>query len=230
MQSRPIRLIMVLLAAMLAIGVVGAAPARAQDGGIYVVQPGDTLFSIAQRFNVSLSELATINGIYDVNHVTVGRVLRLPPPLPGTVPPAYPPPQPAQPVVYPYYPPQPYYPAGTTITTVTTYRYYKVQRGDNLSKIAQRYRTTVAAIVAANPGLNPNYIYVGQVIVIARTTTTIVPAPRPRPVYRRVYIVQPGDTLFGIAHRFRRDVYAIAKANGLLNLNAIYVGQALFIP
>jgi len=36
--------------------------------------------------------------------------------------------------------------------------------------------------------------------------------------------------LFGIAARYRRDVYAIAKANGLLNLNYIYVGQALIIP
>jgi LysM repeat protein len=216
----------------------GATPSasHAQGGyfSTYVVQPGDTLFSIASRFNVSLSELATINGVYDVNRVVVGQVLRLPPPLPGAPQQPIPQPQPVQPqqpVTYPYYPPQPYYPPGTTITTVTTYRQYVVRRGDTLSSIAARYKTTIGAIIAANPGLNANYIYVGQVLHIAITRTTIVPAPRPRQtVYRRVYIVQPGDNLFSIANRFRRDVYAVAKANGLLNLNYIFVGQALVIP
>jgi LysM repeat protein len=42
--------------------------------------------------------------------------------------------------------------------------------------------------------------------------------------------VQPGDNLFSIAARFGRDVYNIARANRLLNLNAIYIGQPLVIP
>ena len=43
------------------------------------------------------------------------------------------------------------------------------------------------------------------------------------------YVVQPGDTLFEIATRFNRNIYDIAATNGLLNLNAIYIGQALTI-
>lgn len=224
--------ILVTIVALVASGAPVAVQAQGGYGygypTTYVVQPGDTLFSIASRYNVSLSELATINGLYDVNQVYVGQVLRMPSPLPGTGNPT-PPQQP--PVVYPYYPPQPYYPPGTTVTTVTTYRRYVVRKGDTLSAVAVCYNTTVAALVAANPGINPNYIYYGQVLNIATVRTTVVPAPRPRQtVYRRVYIVQPGDNLFGIAARFGRDVYAVAKANGLLNLNYIFVGQALVIP
>jgi 2',3'-cyclic-nucleotide 2'-phosphodiesterase/3'-nucleotidase len=47
---------------------------------------------------------------------------------------------------------------------------------------------------------------------------------------RRVYIVQPGDNLFSIGARFGRDAWAIARLNGILNLNSIYIGQPLAIP
>src|SRR5258708_30427204 len=61
-------------------------PATAQaQGRIYVVQAGDTLFAVAARFNVSISELATINRVYDVNLLFVGQVLNLPAPLPNGV-------------------------------------------------------------------------------------------------------------------------------------------------
>ena len=44
---------------------------------------------------------------------------------------------------------------------------YTVVRGDTLRKIADRFGTTVAAILAANPSIsNPNVIYVGQRVTI----------------------------------------------------------------
>src|SRR5215831_14007364 len=57
-------------------------PASSRAAGSYVVQPGDTLFSIALRFNVGISDLATLNHIYDVNTIYVGEVLQLPNALP----------------------------------------------------------------------------------------------------------------------------------------------------
>jgi LysM repeat protein len=44
------------------------------------------------------------------------------------------------------------------------------------------------------------------------------------------YIVQPGDTLFGIARRFGTTVTAIASASGIADVNRISVGQRLTIP
>ncbi len=49
---------------------------------------------------------------------------------------------------------------------------YKVQSGDTLSKIAQRYNTTIAKIAALNAISNVNLIYVGQNLKIPTTTTS----------------------------------------------------------
>lgn len=48
------------------------------DYPIYVVQAGDNMTSIAERFGVSLTELAQVNGITDVNVLKVGDELRIP--------------------------------------------------------------------------------------------------------------------------------------------------------
>jgi len=211
------RLTLLLIAFVLAF-VLGTAPARA--AGSYTVQPGDSLFSISARFNVSISELATINKIYDVNAIYPGQVLILPAALGA---------QPVQQAPV-YGPPAPIiYPSGTVVTTTTTYTYYVVQPGDTLASIAARFGSTASAILSANYLPNPNLLYIGVRLVVPKFSSSVV-IPAPKPIYGNFYVVQMGDNLFAIAARFRRDVYAIARANNLLNLNAIYAGQALLIP
>lgn len=104
---------------------------------------------------------------------------------------------------------------------------YVVQRGDTLSGIAQRYKTTVAAIVKANGIKNANLIYVGQRLAIPGATTTA--APPKVATKTTVYTVVRGDTLSGIAKRFKSSVARIAAVNGIRNPNLIYVGQKLAI-
>lgn len=53
---------------------------------------------------------------------------------------------------------------------------YVVQAGDTLSSIAQKFGTTVEAIVRANNITNPNLIFVGQVLMIP---AGVVPSPVP---------------------------------------------------
>ncbi len=54
------------------------APAPSPGETTYVVQPGDTLFSIATRYNVSPERLADYNGIVDASLIQVGQVIRIP--------------------------------------------------------------------------------------------------------------------------------------------------------
>jgi LysM repeat protein len=97
--------------------------------------------------------------------------------------------------------------------------------GENLTRIARHYGTTVWAIAQANGIWNINYIRAGQVLLIPVWGPG--PDPWPGPSY---YIVQPGDTLSAIAWRFGTTVWIIAQANGIWNPNLIYVGQRIYIP
>jgi len=57
----------------------GTAPPSPPAGETtYTVQPGDNLFRIALRYNVSYLYLAQYNGIANPSHIYVGQVLRIP--------------------------------------------------------------------------------------------------------------------------------------------------------
>jgi LysM repeat protein len=48
-------------------------------GTTYVVQPGDNLFRIALRYNMSHRRLAEYNGITNPSNIYVGQVIQIPP-------------------------------------------------------------------------------------------------------------------------------------------------------
>ena len=53
-------------------------PTIAHASGVYIVQPGDTLYDIARDHGVSLQELAEINNITDPTTIMVGQQLLIP--------------------------------------------------------------------------------------------------------------------------------------------------------
>lgn len=57
----------------------GTQPSPPATGTTYVVQPGDNLFRIALRYNMSYLYLAQYNGIANPSRIYVGQVLRIPP-------------------------------------------------------------------------------------------------------------------------------------------------------
>jgi peptidoglycan/xylan/chitin deacetylase (PgdA/CDA1 family) len=113
----------------------------------YTVRAGDTLYSIARRFNTTVSRLASLNNLSNVNVIRVGQVLR----VPGAAPAPAPAPTPAT-------------------------RNYTVRAGDTLSTIARRHNTTVARLAQLNNLTNVNLIRVGQVLRVPGTAAS-TPAP-----------------------------------------------------
>jgi len=97
-----------------------------------------------------------------------------------------------------------------------------VSWGDTLFSIANRYGTTVHAVMQANNLRNPDYIFVGQRLAISGSSGAY-------PSSATMYVVQSGDTLFSIATRNGTTVAALMQANRLYSY-WIYVGQVLKVP
>jgi spore germination protein len=117
---------------------------------------------------------------------------------------------------------------------------YVVQRGDNLFRIGLRFNVPYQQIAQANGILNPNLIYPEQQLTIPNVATNCTPLPgTPFPVTQspggggggRTHTVMQGETLFQLSMLYRpTTVHQIAAANGIQNINLIYIGQQLVIP
>jgi len=171
-----------------------ASPLYETSTVIHIVRFGETLSYIARWYGVSMSAIIAANGIVNPNRIYVGQRLRIPGvrvrPTPGTV----------YTVRYGdnlsliaarfgtsvsaivaangifnpslIYPGQRLViPSGVTTAPLTT---YVVRRGDTLSRIAARLRTSVTALIIANNLRHPSLIFPGQVLVIPRPGVVIV--------------------------------------------------------
>lgn len=131
-------------------------------------------------------------------------------------------------VAQPTVAPQPVTPLPSQETTHT------VQAGENLFRIALQYGLGYQRLASYNGIANPNFVYVGQVLRIPPSDTTVV-SPPDQPVVSPpdrpgFHVVQPGENLFRIALRYNMPYTTLARANGLSFPYTIYVGQRLTIP
>jgi len=101
---------------------------------------------------------------------------------------------------------------------------YKVQSGDSLYKIANKYNTTVNDIKQLN-NLNNNLLSIGQILKIPTTQGT---EEIPEENYFN-YTVVSGDSLYSIARKFDTSVDEIKTFNNLVS-NLLNIGQILKIP
>ncbi len=123
-----------------------------------------------------------------------------------------------------------------------TLRYHRIRRGETLSQIARKYKTSVTAICRANGIRNRRLIRAGRLIIIpiGRDGDYYLPTIRLRDYthnhrtyrYKRGkkirYRVRRGDSLFKIAQKYGTDVSSIKKWNKLKS-NFIKPGKRLVI-
>ncbi|NPV66759.1 MAG: LysM peptidoglycan-binding domain-containing protein [Anaerolineae bacterium] len=121
-----------------------------------------------------------------------------------------------------------------TATAQQGERTHVVRPGENLYRIALQYGTTISAIVQANGIVNPNLIFVGQVLKIPGTAGGGTPPPTQAPGggtgQTSIHIVQRGETLYRIALRYGTTIRTLVTLNNIANPNLIFVGQRLTIP
>ena len=104
---------------------------------------------------------------------------------------------------------------------------YVVERGDSLSRIAERFDTSVSRLAALNQLPNRHRISIGQRLLLPQGYQG---AAAGVPPVDGVYNVSRGDTVSRIADRFGVSEQALLSANGIGNPDRIYPGQDLRIP
>lgn len=112
-----------------------------------------------------------------------------------------------------------------------TYIFHYVRRGETLSGIARRYRTSVSAVARLNHLRRVHLIRPGQRLKIParRKYYSFRPAPKLIAEGKKlVYIVRRGDSLYLIANSFNTTVQKIKKENNL-KINILHIGQKLII-
>jgi membrane-bound lytic murein transglycosylase D len=108
----------------------------------------------------------------------------------------------------------------TWIPPEATYRIHRVRRGESLSIIAQRYRTSISAIARLNRLRRVDLIKSGQRLKIPVRGRSYASSPPPKLVKegeKLIYIVRRGDSLYKIASAFSTTVGKIKKDNSLVS-------------
>jgi membrane-bound lytic murein transglycosylase D len=118
----------------------------------------------------------------------------------------------------------------------TTIR-YKVRSGESLWIIAGKYNTTVERLRSLNALSRSETLRAGQVIRVPAAVDTVAdPGPTPRKVERapasesRTHVVRRGETLSGIASRYRVALSDLRAANGMDDGSVLKAGTRLVIP
>ncbi len=107
-----------------------------------------------------------------------------------------------------------------------TTKNYKVKNGDTLSGIATKFKTTTAKLQKMNKIKNANAIQVGQTLKVPSAK-----ASKPKKTSKtQKYTIKNGDTLGGIATKFKTTTSNLQKMNNIKNANNIQAGQTIKVP
>lgn len=115
---------------------------------------------------------------------------------------------------------------------------YKVNKGDTLFSISKKYQITVAELRAANNLSENDVIKVGQVLIIptadlnnavSLNSKAVKTETKTESKATKTYVVQKGDTLYGIAKKSGMTVSELMALNKFDNNTVIKVGQKVMI-
>ena len=171
----------------LSIGQILKVPSEEEEEtpvNYYTVKRGDSLYSIAQKYNTTVNELVALNNLNSTT-LQIGDILKIP--------------------------------TEESNEQDVTGSTYTVKAGDSLYSIAQKYGTTVEELKRLN-NLTSNTLSIGQVLRIPTTSPSV-----------NYYTVQRGDSLYSIAKKFNTTVDKLKAANNMSG-NLISIGQELVIP
>jgi LysM repeat protein len=122
-------------------------PAAQVAAGVHLIQAGEYLIAIADRYGATVAAIAQANHLSNPSFIRAGDWLRIP-----------------RPVATP-----PGKPAAAAAAPTTTITLHVVQAGENLTGVAAHYGTTIGAIAQANAITDPSFIRAGDQLRIPGT-------------------------------------------------------------
>jgi len=221
--------------------------------GYHTVQQGETLYQIAYKYHLEIPTLRRLNDITG-NEVNIGQKLRvkeientvvenntttIPAPI---VTPTQNTSEKIEKVVLKPIKVEVIDTSSTTIDSPTTSNeaeYHTVQQGETLYQIAYKYHLEIPTLRRLN-NITNNEINIGQRLRVKETedvftennvnytqedTTVTYANDQETPKY---HIVEKGETLYSISHKYNLDVSILKNLNNLTD-NTIRVGQRLLL-
>jgi soluble lytic murein transglycosylase-like protein len=190
----------------LAFAIFFAAPAGAAVP--HVVQPGETLWSIASANNLTTRTVAAFNGLSESSQVVLGSTIQVPSTVEGYAALQKAGIVPSTPAAAPATPAAPA-PASSAPAPMGG---YTVRPGDTLSGLAAGARVSVNAIAQMN-GLNPSGLLIaGTVIKLPTGAPAPARASQPAPAATVVPVAAPEPTASRVG---AADVQSVAAAHGV---------------
>ena len=186
-------------------------PAKAVLTAIYQVKRGDVLGTIAQRYNVSVAAIKSINSMKS-DLIRIGELIRIP--------------NPSSISQHAEYINQDKKAGGQFI--------HQVELGEALGTIAQRYNVSLAKLRTVN-SLNSDLIQVGQKLRIPISNTIGQFAGTPVAGYnlatgtRYIHKVKLGESLWRIARLYQVNVTNLLNWNDIDSGTYIHPGQSIVV-
>jgi len=116
---------------------------------------------------------------------------------------------------------------------------YRVRRGDTFSGIARRFRTNVAFLRDLNDFPRKKKLRAGRLILVPDRTPLVEKRPEviaktkaasARSGSEKFYIVQPGDSLWSIADKYKVSMLSLQRLNNITRKSKLKSGSRLIIP
>lgn len=196
--------------------VVKTNATSSRTSGGYLVQPGDTLYSIARRSGMSLNSLLTLNGLSQSSVIYPGQSLTIS--------------QSDSRVATKFS-----YTAKPLASGVSTSGTYTVQAGDTLYGIARRSGMSLNTLLSLNGLSQSSVIRPGQTLKLSGFSNATVASPvsykstASSTSTSGTYTVKAGDTLYRIAYNHGISLTTLLSINGLSETSTIIPGQQLVV-
>ena len=101
-----------------------------------------------------------------------------------------------------------------------------VKSGDTISSISKLYSINKDLIIKLNNLKDENYIFVGQNLIISKSSENYT---KQSDLINKYHIVQPGENLTEISNKYDLKVIDLIEINNLNNPDSIKIGQKLIL-